>query len=95
MFLAFLVLALLAAAALAVWILGKDEAVHAISDETPAWFVAIRYRPDATQQTVRRTLELGAGWNTTNLGLAAFVHDARTGEVLQAISLPVCVATGK
>lgn len=59
------------------------------------WSPPFPLRADATQQTVRRTLELGAGWNTTNLGLAAFVHDARTGEVLQAISLPVCVATGK
>lgn len=63
MFLAFLVLALLAAAALAVWILGKDEAVHAISDETPAWFVAIRYRPDATQQTVQLPMGVRRKWS--------------------------------
>ncbi|KFB68747.1 DUF1223 domain-containing protein [Candidatus Accumulibacter vicinus] len=56
------------------------------------WSPPFPLRADATLQTVRRTLGLGAEWNTTKLGLAAFVHDSRTGEVLQAISLPVCTA---
>ncbi|WP_287709052.1 DUF1223 domain-containing protein [Accumulibacter sp.] len=59
------------------------------------WSPPFPLRPDGTPQTVRRTLELGAEWNRTKLGLAAFVHDSRTGEVLQAISLPVCVAAAR
>ncbi len=57
------------------------------------WSPPFPLRADGTLQTLRRTLELDAEWNTTKLGLAAFIHDSRTGEVLQAISLPVCVAT--
>jgi hypothetical protein len=30
------------------------------------------------------------GWNTANMSVAAFVQDARTGEILQAISAPLC-----
>lgn len=33
---------------------------------------------------------LAAGWNAEKLGLAAFVQPMRTGEVLQAVMLPVC-----
>lgn len=62
MFLAFLMVALLAATGVAVWILGKNEIIHAISDETPAWFVAIRFRPDATQQTVQLPMGVRRKW---------------------------------
>lgn len=34
---------------------------------------------------------LAAGWNAEKLGLAAFVQPMRTGEVLQAVMLPVCL----
>jgi uncharacterized protein (DUF1330 family) len=62
MFLAFLMVALLAATGVAVWILGKNEIIHAISDETPAWFVAIRFRPDATQQSVQLPMGVRRKW---------------------------------
>ncbi len=59
------------------------------------WSPPFPLRTDGTPQTVRRTLELGTEWSTAKLGLAAFVHDSRTGEVLQAISLPVYVAAAR
>ena len=64
MFLAFLIVALLVAAGLAVWILGKNELIHTISDETPAWFVAIRFKPDATQQTVQLPMGVRRKWSS-------------------------------
>ena len=39
----------------------------------------------------QQTLPLPAGWNPENLGVAALVEDTTTGEVLQAVSLPICV----
>jgi hypothetical protein len=33
------------------------------------------------------------GIRSARLGLAAFVQDVRSGEVLQAISLPACIAS--
>ena len=37
-----------------------------------------------------RAFELGNGWKPGNLGVAAFVQDSFTGEILQAISLGNC-----
>jgi uncharacterized protein (DUF1330 family) len=62
MFLAFVVLALIVVTGLAVWLLGKGELIHAVSDETPAWFVAIRFKPDATQQTVQLPMGVRRKW---------------------------------
>ncbi len=64
MFLAFLIVALVAATGLAAWILGKNELIHAISDEAPAWFVAIRFKPDATQQTVQLPMGVRRKWSS-------------------------------
>jgi len=36
------------------------------------------------------TLALPADWKREDLGLAAFVQDRRTGEVVQAVALPLC-----
>jgi hypothetical protein len=63
MFLAFLIVALVAATGLAVWILGKNELIHAVSDEAPAWFVAIRFRPDATLQAVQLPMGVRRKWS--------------------------------
>jgi len=63
MFLAFLILALMAATGMAVWILGKNELIHAVSDEAPAWFVAIRFRPDATQHSVQLPMGVRRKWS--------------------------------
>jgi hypothetical protein len=38
-------------------------------------------------------LPLAGDWNPARLGLAAFVQDVRSGEVLQAQSLPGCIAS--
>lgn len=43
-------------------------------------------------QRWRQRVPLAADWKGKNLGLAALVHNQRTGEVLQAVSLPVCAA---
>ncbi len=39
----------------------------------------------------KKTLALEHDWNAKNLGLAAFVEDLGTGEILQTIALPACV----
>lgn len=38
------------------------------------------------------TLALDRGWIAKNLGVAAFIQDAASGEVLQATALPLCMA---
>ncbi len=46
---------------------------------------------DATQ-LVSRTIKLHPDWNTAKLGVAAFIEDSQSGEVLQVLSLPLCAA---
>ena len=40
--------------------------------------------------TVRHDFKLGSGWKEANLGVAAFVTDARSGEPLQALAMSAC-----
>lgn len=40
--------------------------------------------------SLKQNVKLEAGWNTKNLGVAAFVQDRQTGDVLQALALPLC-----
>ncbi len=42
-------------------------------------------------QRVRKTITLHPDWNAAELGVAAFVEDLQTGEVLQALALPGCM----
>jgi hypothetical protein len=49
----------------------------------------------AGEQTFSQPLKLAADWNSTKLGLVAFVQDVRTGEVLQAVSMPACAPAAK
>lgn len=37
-----------------------------------------------------KLIGIPAGWNRRSLGVAAFVQDAKTGNVLQALALPLC-----
>ena len=39
---------------------------------------------------VRREVALPAGWNRERLGVVAFVQDARSGRVLQAVAAAQC-----
>ena len=48
----------------------------------------------AEAQVLRETFALPGGWNPVNLGAAAFVEDVNSGEELQALALPGCLATG-
>jgi len=55
--------------------------------------VVRRWLPQALadeRATLRREFTVEAGWNPEKLGLAAFVQDARSGEILQALALPAC-----
>jgi hypothetical protein len=40
---------------------------------------------------IRRRVPLDAAWKPADLEVAAFIEDPRNGEVLQALSMPVCV----
>ena len=44
------------------------------------------YTVDGNELT--RTIAPAPEWNLANVGVAAFVEDARTGEILQAVALP-------
>lgn len=44
------------------------------------------------RETLRREFPLEAGWNPAKLGLAAFVQDSGSGEILQALALPACAS---
>lgn len=39
----------------------------------------------------KQNINLPAGWQRENLGVAAFVQDVRSGEVLQALAMPACI----
>lgn len=45
-----------------------------------------------TSQLVSRTIKLHPDWNSAKLGVAAFVEDSQSGEVLQVLALPQCMA---
>ena len=45
---------------------------------------------DGGKAEFRKTLALDRAWNPKNLGVAAFVQDLGSGEVLQATALPFC-----
>ena len=57
------------------------------------WSPPLPLRPGRTAQSLRQTLPLAGDWNPARLGLAAFVQDVRSGKVLQAVSLPGCIAS--
>ena len=57
------------------------------------WSPPLPVQPGGTEQSLRQRLPLAAHWNPARLGLAAFVQDVRSGEVLQAVSLPGCIAS--
>jgi hypothetical protein len=57
------------------------------------WSPPLPLPPGKTAQSLRQTLPLAADWNPARLGLAAFVQDVRSGEVVQAVSLPACLAS--
>ncbi len=56
------------------------------------WSPPLPLRHGQTAQSLRQTLPLAVDWNPARLGLVAFVQDVRSGEVLQAVSLPACIA---
>lgn len=55
------------------------------------WSAPFPLSAEAGAQILRQPLQLAEEWNRSKLGLAAFVQDVRTGEVLQAVSLPACL----
>ncbi|HEX5803637.1 MAG TPA: DUF1223 domain-containing protein [Azospira sp.] len=61
---------------------------HVVRYWSPPWPL----RAGGEAQRWRQRVPLAADWKGKNLGLAALVHNLRTGEVLQAVSLPVCAA---
>lgn len=61
---------------------------HVVRYWSPPWPLRAGTAPQVWRQRVPRAAE----WKGKNLGLAAFVQNMRTGEVLQAVSLPVCAA---
>jgi len=46
---------------------------------------------DAARQAITRSIDLPPEWNAAQLGVAAFVHEPGSGEVLQAVALPACI----
>jgi hypothetical protein len=55
------------------------------------WSAPLPLSAEAGAQILRQPLKLAENWNRSKLGLAAFVQNVRTGEVLQAVSLPACL----
>ncbi len=55
------------------------------------WSPPLPLKAEAGTRTLRQPIALGEGWDAAKLGLAAFVEDSRTGEVLQAVSLQGCL----
>ena len=55
-----------------------------------AWIGPLEIKGGAAEYA--DTVALDRGWIAKNLGVAAFIQDAASGEVLQATALPLCVA---
>ena len=55
------------------------------------WSAPFPLSAEAGAQVLRQPLKLAENWNRSKLGLVAFVQNMRTGEVLQAVSLPACL----
>ena len=71
---------------------GENRGVTLVHDHVVRhWSEPVALSVEAGTKTLRQQLKLGNDWNRSKLGLAAFVQDLRTGEVLQAVSLPACL----
>ena len=46
--------------------------------------------PFAVEAAITHQFRVAPGWKTRDLSVAAFVQTAATGEVLQALALPLC-----
>lgn len=55
------------------------------------WSAPVVLDAASGEGSLRRTIRLPADWKRADLGVAAFVQDARSGDVLQAVALPGCV----
>jgi len=55
------------------------------------WSTPLPLRGDGARHVLRETVNLAPDWNVGKLGIAAFVQDTRSGEVLQALALPACL----
>ena len=71
---------------------GENRGVTLVHDHVVRyWSAPFPLSAEAGAQILRQPLKLADDWNRSKLGLAAFVQDMRTGEVLQAVSLPACL----
>ncbi len=55
------------------------------------WSAPVMLNAQTGRSEWRQTVKLPADWKRENLGLAAQVQDVKSGEVLQAVSMPSCV----
>jgi hypothetical protein len=69
---------------------GENRGVTLRHDHVVRQWLPLPLKSEPGSQALKRTLWLAPGWKAANLGLAAFIQDVRTGEVLQAVSLPAC-----
>ncbi|SBT06551.1 conserved exported hypothetical protein [Candidatus Accumulibacter aalborgensis] len=69
---------------------GENRGVTLQHEHVVRQWLPLPLKSEPGAQVLKRTLWLAPGWKTANLGMAAFVQDLRTGEVLQAVSLPAC-----
>lgn len=71
---------------------GENGGVTLRHDRVVRRWLPLTLVPGRVPQRLHETIALGPDWNAANLGVAAFVEDLRSGEVLQALALPGCVA---
>lgn len=71
---------------------GENEGVTLRHDRVVRWWSPLTLVPGGEPQRMHENIALGPDWNAANLGVAAFVEDLHSGEVLQALSLPGCQA---
>lgn len=71
--------------------LGENRGVTLRHDRVVREWSPVSLNAGSEAQRLRRTVALQPDWNAANLGVAAFVEDLQTGEVLQALALPGCM----
>lgn len=70
---------------------GENLGVTLRHDHVVRQWSPLTLNPGSEPQRLRKAIRLQPDWNAAKLGVAAFVEDLQTGEVLQALALPGCM----
>lgn len=71
---------------------GENRGVSLHHDHVVRYWSSQKLTNVDESQLVGKTIKLHPEWNTSKIGVAAFVEDSQSGEILQVLALPKCAA---